>query len=177
MTVQERLDADTLRWASAAVQRHAEQRPRDLLPPAGFAALEEVAVFLSAAAHRVSRGEPPWPFSTLDGWEVDRSPSEPVLGGVTPAVVGMLISQLLALKEAATPGDWYFTSTPYGSNRWMSAPSPLQGAVLGEAERERQTLILGTISFSQANQAYVCAAVNAVPILVGEIERLQKLVR
>ncbi len=174
--MKEGLDADSLRWASHYVQEWAERTPREVLSPAAFAGMEKAAVLLGAAAARVARGEAPEPVSTLMGGTAPGSPPEAPADGALPAVIDGVIAQLRRLREAATPGEWYLSEL---DGAWAaSVSSPLLEAIAGSLGRgggpERP---IGECDMSHEDEAYALAAVNAVPVLIEEIERLRKLLR
>lgn len=176
MTPQPKLDAVTLYWASCYVQETAESIPLQIRGDT-FRAFENVATLLGAAAHCVERGETPElpdPAARLKG--PGRSPGL-VSSGVLPVVADTLIAQLRRISAKATPGEWELESGDGADIRWVAIPSPLQSALLTPEERALKALPVGTTTFSPVDEIYAALSVNAVPVLIAEIERLRKLVK
>jgi hypothetical protein len=170
--VTDRLDADTLRWASRYIQHWAESIPREVLSGAGFAGMELAAVHLGAAASRVARGERPEPLSEFQGVAASQGSPE----AVTPLVIDSLIVQLLALRREATAGEW--TVRAHDKHFWEATEAyPLEHAVaevVGGPPPVRT--LLGMVDLKTMDAAYALAAANAVPLLIAEIRRLRALI-
>jgi hypothetical protein len=178
MTTELKLDVATLHWASCYVQETAEAVPPKIRGDT-FQAFQRVATLLGAAAHCVERGETPG-LSSQDPttcWKGPGSPPGLASVGVLPIVADAMIAQLRRVSAKATPGEWELESGDGADIRWVATPSPLQSALLTPEERALKTEPIGTTTFSPVDEIYAALSVNAVPVLIAEIERLRKLVK
>lgn len=164
------LDPATLEWAAQYTLRRVQQAPEYMMQ-AYLVALDEMAVFLGAAAVRVRRGERPYPTTALA--EVSLPAPEAGTDRTIQAVIDVLIGELERLQAAATPGEWFLSPL---DGAWATrGDSPMMEAIASSMGRHGGVeRVLGETDLSPENDSYAIACVNAVPRLLAEIARLRE---